>query len=123
MKLDCKRELIEYNGKRYPCGTSLTMGFIGGKWKAVILHQLMDGEMRYNSLRKALPLVTERTLSLQLKQMEKDGLISRWQENSKPPLKVTYASTDFGKTLTPLLNILLDWGNTVALEKGAVVPR
>jgi DNA-binding HxlR family transcriptional regulator len=123
MKLDCKTESIEYNGKRYPCGTSLAMGFIGGKWKAVILHQLMEGEMRYSGLRKGLPVVTERTLSLQLKQMEKDGLISRRQENVKPPLKVTYALTDFGKTLIPLLNMLLDWGNGVALEKGTVVAK
>ncbi len=102
-----------FNGKDYPCCASLTMGVIGGKWKTVILYHLMDGTLRYNELRKLMPIVTERTLSLQLKAMEEDGLIMRKVYTSKPPLKVEYSLTDFGKTLIPLIQSIADWGDLV----------
>lgn len=95
--------------KKYPCSTSLTMKYIGGKWKAVILIHLIE-KKRYNELRKELPMVTERTISLQLKELEEDGLISRIVHTSKPPLKVEYELTDFGRTLIPLLKSLAEWG-------------
>ncbi len=104
----------EYNGKSYPCCTSLTMGIIGGKWKTVILFYLMEGPLRYNELRKKLEGVTERTLSLQLKQLEDDGVINRKVYTKKPPLKVEYSLTEFGKTLEPLLWSIAKWGHTVS---------
>jgi DNA-binding HxlR family transcriptional regulator len=55
-------------------------------------------------------MVTERTISLQLKELEKDGLIKRTVYNSKPPLKVDYELTEFGQTLIPLLKDLAHWG-------------
>lgn len=66
--------------------------------------------MRYNELRKIIPTITERTLSLQLKQLEEDGLITRKVYTSKPPLKVDYTLTEFGKTLIPVLNAIAEWG-------------
>ena len=57
--------------------------------------------------------VTERTLSLQLQQLQEDGVIHRKVYTSKPPLKVEYSLTDFGKTLIPLLQSLADWGDYV----------
>lgn len=100
-------------GKAYPCCTSVTMGIIGGKWKTVILYHLMDGTLRYNELRKQMPDVTERTLSLQLKQLEEDGVVERKVYTSKPPLKVEYSLTEFGKTLIPLLKSIAEWGDYV----------
>jgi len=66
--------MYKFNGKEYPCCTSLTMGIIGGKWKTVILYHLIHKTLRYNELRRKMPKVTERTLSLQLKKLEKDGI-------------------------------------------------
>lgn len=103
--------MINYKGKEYPCCTSLTMGLIGGKWKTVILYHLTSGRLRYNELRKSMPTVTERTLSLQLKALEEDGLIARKVFNKKPPLKVEYALTKFGETLIPLVQSIADWGD------------
>lgn len=97
-------------GKEYPCCTSVTMGIIGGKWKSVILFHLIEGTLRYNELRKKIDGVTERTLSLQLKSLEEDGVISRKVYTSKPPLKVEYALTNFGITLIPLLTAIANWG-------------
>lgn len=103
-------EIYKFNGKQYPCCTSVTMGIIGGKWKTVILFYLIDSAKRYNELRKLMPHVTERTLSIQLRQLEEDGVVRRTVYAKKPPMKVEYSLTEFGKTLIPLLNIIADWG-------------
>ena len=102
--------MYTFNEKEYPCCASLTMGLIGGKWKTVILFHLIDGTLRYNELRKKMPSVTERTLSLQLKTLEEDNLVKRKVYTSKPPLKVEYSLTDFGKTLIPVVQSIADWG-------------
>lgn len=62
-----------------------------------------------------MPKVTERTLNLQLKALEKDGLIQRKVYAGKPPLKVEYSLTVFGKTLIPLIQSIADWGE-LAME-------
>jgi len=102
--------MFKVNGNEYPCCLSVTMGLIGGKWKTVILFYLIEKPLRYNELRKLMPTVTERTLSLQLKALEQDGIINRKVYTTKPPLKVEYSFTDFGKTLIPLLQSISQWG-------------
>ena len=103
--------MYQVNGKEYPCCASITMGLIGGKWKTVILFHLIEGKLRYNELRKMMPTVTERTLSLQLKTLEEDGIVARKVYTTKPPLKVEYSLTEFGKTLIPLLKSIAEWGH------------
>ncbi|QIY84882.1 helix-turn-helix transcriptional regulator [Chryseobacterium sp. NEB161] len=105
--------MYSIDDKQYPCSTSLTMKYIGGKWKAVILIHLIE-KKRYSELRKECMLITERTLSLQLKELEEDGLVKRTVHTSKPPLKVEYELTDFGKTLIPLLKSIAQWGKETA---------
>ncbi len=84
--------MYKIDDKKYPCSTSLAMKYIGGKWKAVILIHLFTKK------------------SIQLKELENDGLISRTVYTSKPPLKVEYELTDLGKTLIPLLTVMAEWG-------------
>ena len=105
--------MYQIKGKTYPCCTSVTMGIIGGKWKTVILFYLIDGTLRYNELRKKMISVTERTLSLQLQQLQADGVIQRKVYTSKPPLRVEYSLTEFGRTLIPILRSIADWGDYV----------
>ena len=103
--------MYNFNGREYPCYSSLTMGIIGGNWKTAILYNLMNETLRYNELRKKMStVVTDRTLSLQLKSLCEDGIIKRKVYHSKPPLKVEYSLTDFGKTLIPLIQLIADWG-------------
>lgn len=114
--------MLKFNEKNYPCYTTLTMGIIGGKWKAAILYNLISKTMRYNELRKTMPTITERTLSLQLKTLESDGIINRKVYASKPPLKVEYSLTELGKTLIPVLRAIVVWGKyVIEKEKGRVV--
>lgn len=94
---------------------------VGGKWKTVILYHLKDGEKRFSELRKELFSVTEMTLSLQLKQLEKDGLVSRKVYGKKPPIKVIYKLTDFGNTFIPVLDAITNWGNQIVDKKGEFV--
>ena len=105
---------ISWNGKIYPCGTSVTMDIIGGKWKAVILWHLVEGKKRFAELHKQIPTMTERILSLQLKQLEADGIVDRVVFTLKPPLKVEYSLTDFGKTLIPVIQTIAKWGSEVS---------
>lgn len=122
-KKECQSDLIKVENKIYPCTVSLVMDLIGGKWKAVILYHLKDNPKRYNELRKEMPSVTERTLSLQLKQLEEDGIIFRKVDGTKPPIKVTYGLTSFGKTFSPVLDSITLLGNSIVSEKGEFINR
>ncbi|EJL73598.1 winged helix-turn-helix transcriptional regulator [Chryseobacterium populi] len=121
MKKECTGNYVRIGEKLYPCSVSMVMDMVGGKWKTVILYHLKEGEKRYSELRKELFSVTEMTLSLQLKQLEKDGLVSRKVYGEKPPVKVVYALTDFGKTFIPVLDAITNWGNKIVEEKGEFV--
>ena len=121
MKTECIGDFVKLNGKTYPCTVSLTMDLVGGKWKAVILYHLKDEAKGYNELRKEIPSVTEMTLSLQLKQLEKDGLVLRKVHGKKPPVKVIYSLTDFGKSIVPVLEAITKWGNKAVIEKGEFI--
>ncbi|MDR6944724.1 winged helix-turn-helix transcriptional regulator [Mucilaginibacter pocheonensis] len=121
MKTECIGDHVKLNGKTYPCTVSLAMDLIGGKWKTVILYHLKAEPKRYSELLKEMQTVTEMTLSLQLKQLEKDGLIVRKVYGKKPPVKVVYSLTDFGKTLIPTLEAITAWGNQIAEQKGEFI--
>ncbi|WP_117590791.1 winged helix-turn-helix transcriptional regulator [Chryseobacterium sp. Leaf405] len=121
MKTECIGDHVKLKDKAYPCTVSLTMDLVGGKWKAVILYHLKDNSKRYSELNKEIPSITEMTLSLQLKQLEKDGLVSRKVYGKKPPVKVVYGLTDFGKSFIPVLEAITSWGNQVVVEKGEFI--
>ncbi len=113
-----KKPIIKLNEKLFSCPTSAAMELIGGKWKSVILFHLIDSKKRYNELRKEIPTLNERTLSMQLKQLEADGLINRKAYYKKPPLKVEYSLTKFGQGLIPILKMITEWGIIATKEKG-----
>jgi len=121
MGIECQSDFIKVSNKLYPCTVSIAMDLVGGKWKAVILYHLKDASKRYGELRKEMPGVTERTLSLQLKQLEEDELISRQVYGEKPPIKVVYSLTEFGKSFNPVLDAIVGWGNQIATKKGEFV--
>lgn len=95
------------DGGECPMGTAISI--IGGKWKLPILYNLRDGTMRFSQLQKALPQVTQKMLTQQLRELERDGLISRKVYAEIPP-KVEYSVTLLTKKLEPILNSLCAWG-------------
>jgi len=86
-----------------------TADLIGGKWKAVILYYLFQGPKRFNELRRLLPEVTQRMLTLQLRELEQDSIVHREIYKEVPP-KVEYSLTEFGTSLGPIIVQMLDWG-------------
>jgi DNA-binding HxlR family transcriptional regulator len=91
------------------CAMAYTVSIIDGRWKSAILWQLIRRKLRYNELRKAIPAASERILVLQLRELERDGLIKRTVYPEVPP-KVEYELTEKGITLKPVLKAMTDWG-------------
>ena len=90
------------------CPVEAALDIIGGKWKSIILFRVLEETRRFNELRKLLPKVTQRMLTNQLRELERDGLIERKIYPQVPP-KVEYSITDLGKTLEPVLRELKKW--------------
>lgn len=98
----------------YRCPVEVTLEVIGGKWKAVILWHLTFKTLRFSQLQRRLPGVTQKMLTQQLRELERDGLIHR-QVFAEVPPKVEYSLTATGQTLQPLLQQMRDWGNQLML--------
>ena len=93
------------------CPVETGLELLSGKWKPRILWKLrQNGIMRFGELKKQLEGVTQKMLTQQLRQLEKDGLIMRKVYAQVPP-KVEYSFTEFGKTLGPVLDAMADWGS------------
>ncbi len=91
-------------------GFSYTLSLISGKHKPVILYCLMEFEtVRFNEMRRYLGKVTDKTLSMNLKELERDGLILRREYPQIPP-KVEYSLSERGRSLMKILDLLCDWG-------------
>jgi DNA-binding HxlR family transcriptional regulator len=86
-----------------------TLDLIGGRWKPAILWALLEGKLRYSELKKNIPDVSERILVLQLRELEKDGLIKRLVYAEVPP-RVEYELTSDGQSMRQMLQIISDWG-------------
>jgi DNA-binding HxlR family transcriptional regulator len=93
----------------------LTIDIIGGKWKSIILWHLGENTLRFGELKRTLPKITQKMLTQQLRQLEKDGLVDRRVYTQVPP-KVEYSLTDTGKTLLPVLETMYQWGINYANE-------
>jgi DNA-binding HxlR family transcriptional regulator len=86
-----------------------TLKVLGGKWKILILWHLKDRVRRFSELKRLMPEITEKMLIQQLRELEKDGIVSRNVHSEVPP-KVEYAFTDYGLSLKPVLQVLCNWG-------------
>jgi DNA-binding HxlR family transcriptional regulator len=93
----------------FGCSVEAALEIIGGKWKGVILFHLLEGTKRFNELRRLVPNVTQRMLTLQLRELEHDGVVQRKIYEQIPP-RVEYSLTDFGRTLEPILQLIRAWG-------------
>ena len=107
--------------KGYHCPVEAAMDVIGGKYKALIVYELIGGTRRYNEIQRAVPQATPRMLSKQLKELEEDGVINRVLYPVVPP-KTEYSLTDMGKTLVPIVEALCQWGEHYFALAGVPVP-
>ena len=91
------------------CPVESTLKVIGGKWKILILWYLEDGTKRFNELKRELPLITQKMLTQQLRELEADGVVHRKVYAQVPP-KVEYSLTELGVSLKPVLAAMCEWG-------------
>ncbi|MET4558957.1 DNA-binding HxlR family transcriptional regulator [Lysinibacillus parviboronicapiens] len=96
--------------KKYNFSIEATLDIIGGKWKIVILCILMMGQRKRTSeLKRMIPNITQKMLIQQLRELEKDNIILRKVYNQSPP-KVEYSLTEYGESLTHVIDLMCDWG-------------
>jgi DNA-binding HxlR family transcriptional regulator len=99
----------------YNCPVEMTLAVIGGKWKPGILWQLQSMPRHFSDLERALPRITHKVLTAQLRQLEQHGVISHADG--------AYTLTDFGETLRPALDALATWGKVNHTRYGAVIDQ
>lgn len=107
---------------RSGCAVETTLSVIGGLWKPLILFHLLDDKKRFMELTRLMPRATHRMLTLQLRELEADGVVARRIFAEVPP-RVEYSLTDFGRTLAPLLGSLREWGELYRVERQGLAPR
>lgn len=119
MIIDGKEIIIKMKGKTYHCAMDVTMDFIGGKWKTVILWYLRHEPKRFSELKKHIPAITEKMLTLQLREMESKGIVKRKIFREVPP-RVEYFLTEEGKTMIPMLEEIAAWGRRKSKNEGRI---
>lgn len=110
--------MIRLNEKEFTCPVDVSLSFIQGKWKILILSHLFQfGKRGFVQIKKNLPGVSEKMLSQQLRQLEKDGLIHK-SVISEKPYRVEYNLSDAGKSFSPLYSFLSNWGINYLKKNG-----
>ena len=90
-------------------GIEQAIKMLEGRWKLLILFHLFGGKtLRFSDLERAIPAVSQKMLTQQLRQLERDGVVERTVHPEVPP-RVEYHLTDWGQSLCPALDTLLTW--------------
>jgi DNA-binding HxlR family transcriptional regulator len=100
--------------KAFGCPVETTLDIIGGRWKVLIIHFLLDGTKRFGELTRSLGTISARTLSKNLRELEVDGVVIRKDYGEIPP-KVEYSLTPLGASLKPILRAMEAW--SLPIEK------
>lgn len=91
------------------CPVETTLSLIGDKWKVLILRDLMPGTKRFGELQRSIGRVSQKVLTANLREMEADALVARKVYAEVPP-RVEYSLTELGRSLKPILDAMLAWG-------------
>jgi DNA-binding HxlR family transcriptional regulator len=98
--------------KLVSCPVETTIAAIGGRWKVLVIHHLLEGTQRFGELSRRLGGISARTLTRQLRELEECGVIDRHVHQQIPP-KVEYSLTPLGRELKPVLYAMHAWGEKV----------
>ncbi|WP_338786057.1 winged helix-turn-helix transcriptional regulator [Metabacillus sp. FJAT-53654] len=101
---------------KYNTGINIFMNIVGGRWKCLILFYLSQKATRTKEFYELMPGITQKVLTEQLKQLERDGLVYREVYKEVPP-KVEYSLTELGNSFVPVLNTMCTWGNEYAIVR------
>lgn len=106
----------------HACAVTTTVDLIGGKWKTVALYHLLEQPRRFSELQRRMHGVTQRMLTLQLRELEADGLVHREVYPQVPP-RVEYSLTELGRTLEPIVWAMLSWGEAYQARAADALSR
>lgn len=99
------------------CPVTATMQVLGGKWKAILINAIYHtSPARFGELKRSVKGITQSMLTQQLRELEDDGLISRKIYAEIPP-RVEYTLTEFGLTLSPIMQSMAKWGEEYRIKK------
>src|ERR1700736_1938779 len=113
------KERIDMKNGAFTCGLDAALFVLGGKWKPLILFHLAHGTRRYGELRRSIGSVSDKVLIRQLKELQADGIIDRFDYGEVPP-RVEYSLTGFGRTLGKALAPLCEWGTKYSGDVEAI---
>lgn len=103
------------------CAVTATMQVLGGKWKAILINAIyLTSPARFGELKRSIKGINHTILTQQLRELEDDGLISRKIYAEIPP-RVEYTLTEFGLTLSPIMQSMAKWGEEFKLKKQKLV--
>lgn len=103
-----KAEAQNYSVIRPTCEVENTIKVIGGRWKVLIIRELISGAVRFGELQRSLHGITQKMLTQQLRELEEDGIVHREIYAQIPP-KVEYSLTPLGESLKPILYAMHEW--------------
>jgi DNA-binding HxlR family transcriptional regulator len=91
------------------CSVEEAMRLLGGRWRLLLVSYLVDGPKRFNELRRDVPGISQRSLTLDLRALEEAGLVQR-TVHATVPVKVVYQLTPDGERLKPVVNVMMEFG-------------
>lgn len=98
------------------CPVTATMKVLGGKWKPILINAIyFTSPARFGELKRSVVGITQSMLTSQLRELEDDGIIARKIYAEIPP-RVEYTLTEFGLTLSPIIQSMAEWGNQYKLN-------
>jgi DNA-binding HxlR family transcriptional regulator len=112
--------MYKVNGKKYVCSVLVTLDIFNDKWKLAVIWHLLDSDKRFKELHESIAEISQKTLTVKLKELEEKKIINREVFAQVPP-KVVYSLTPIGKSLEPILKEMYDWGIAYTKENGEIV--
>ncbi len=110
------------NDKEYKCSVAVTLDIFNDRWKLSIIWHLLDGKKRFKELNEIISEITQKTLTVKLKELEEINIIHREVYAEVPP-KVEYSLTSSGEKLRPVLENMSKWGIGYVNEFGKITPE
>lgn len=107
------------NDKEYKCSVSVTLDIFNDRWKLAIIWHLLDGEKRFKDLHETINEITQKTLTIKLKELEEKHIINREVFAQVPP-KVVYSLSQIGQQLKPVLTEMYKWGILYTSQHGKI---
>jgi len=111
--------MYKINDKEYKCSVAVTLDIFNDRWKLAIIWNLLDGDKRFKELHESISEITQKTLTVKLKELEGKNIINREVFPEVPP-KVVYSLTSSGEKLKPVLKEMYKWGISYVEEHGEI---